>query len=95
MSQVLLKKSSTVQRKSVVFEYLNPYVIIGYGITFLCMLLMIYAYKGITFKLGAILESLTYLYVMILGKIFFKEKITVKRIIGNLLIVSGVIVFSI
>lgn len=61
---------------------------------FLCMILMIMAYKGMQFKYGAIIESLVYLYVMILSRIFFKEEITRKKVIGNMLIVCGVIVFS-
>lgn len=94
-SQILLKKSSDIERDSKLKEYLNPYVIAGYGITFLCMVLMVVAYKGLPYKYGAILESLVYLYIMVLSKIFLGEKITVKRIVGNLIIVCGVFVFSI
>ena len=93
-SQVLLKKSSGMQRDSKIKEYLNPYVISAYGITFICMVLMIIAYKGMPFKYGAVIESLGYLYIMILGRIFFKEKLTAKRVIGNLIIVCGVVVFN-
>ena len=94
LSQVLLKKSSGIQRDSKIKEYLNPYVISAYGITFICMVLMIIAYKGMPFKYGAIIESLGYLYIMVLGRIFFKEKLTAKRVIGNLIIVCGVVVFN-
>lgn len=93
-SQVLLKKSSNIKHKTRLREYLNLYVISGYALLFLCMVLMIFAYKGLPFKYGAIIESLVYIYVMILGRIFFSEKITRKKILGNVLIVSGVIVFS-
>lgn len=75
-------------------EYINIYVIGGYGITFLCMILMIIAYRGMPYKLGAILESLVYLYVMILSSLLLGEKLTPKRIVGNLLIVCGVAIFS-
>lgn len=94
-SQVLLKKSSTMQRDSAIKEYLNLYVLSGYGITFMCMILMVIAYRGLPFKYGAIIESLVYFYVMILGRIFFKEKMTLMRVLGNLIIVCGVAVFSI
>lgn len=94
-SQVLLKRSSAIHRDSAFKEYFNLYVISGYGITFMCMVMMVIAYRGLPFKYGAIIESLVYLYVMILGRIFFKEKLTIKRIIGNLIIVCGVAVFSI
>ena len=93
-SQIMLKKSSEIKRDSVIQEYLNPYVICAYGITFLCMILMVIAYRGLPYKLGAILESLIYLYIMILGKVILNEKLTVKRITGNLIIICGVAIFS-
>lgn len=94
-SQVLLKKSSGIERDNKIRDYLNIYVISGYGITFICMILMVLAYRELPFKYGTVLESLVYFYVMILSRIFFKEKLTLKRVIGNLIIVCGVIVFSI
>lgn len=93
-SQVLLKKSAGRQESSVVKQYLNPYVIGGYAITALCMVLMIVAFRGMPYKYGAVLESLTYLYIMVLSRIFIGEKLTKKKVIGNLIIVTGVIIFS-
>lgn len=93
-SQMLLKKSSQIKRTSLIREYINPYVICGYGLTFLCMFMMIIAYKGLPLKYGAVLESLVYFYVMILSRLFFREYLTAKRIAGNLIIVAGVAVFS-
>ena len=94
LSQVILKKSATIKRKSVWSEYLNIYVISGYMITFGCMILMILAFRGIPYKYGAVLESLTYIYILVLSKIFFGERLTKQKILGNLMIVAGVIIFS-
>lgn len=93
-SQVLLKKSSNAEHKTELREYLNLYVISGYALVIVCMVLMILAYRGLPFKYGVVIESLVYFYVMILGRIYFDEEITGKKVIGNLLIVCGVIVFS-
>ena len=93
-SQVLLKKSAETKKDSVIKEYLNPYVIIGYGITAFCMILTMIGYRGVPFKYGSVLESLTYIYIMILSKILLGENLTKKKIIGNLIIVAGVIIFS-
>lgn len=93
-SQVLLKKSSMIQHESKIKEYMNFYVIAGYGITFACMLLMVIAFKGMPLKFGAVMESLVYFHIMILSRIFFGERFTLKKVIGNLLIVFGVIIFS-
>ncbi len=94
-SQVLLKRSSSIRRKGKIEEYLNPYVLGGYAIAFFCMALMVLAYKGIPYKYGPILESMVYFYVMILSRLILKEKITLRRIIGNLIIVGGIAIFSI
>lgn len=93
-SQILLKKSAERKKNTVLGEYLNLYVITGYAITAICMFLMVIAYKGIPFKYGAVLESLVYLYIMILSKLFLNEKLTKKKIAGNVIIVVGVIIFS-
>lgn len=93
-SQILLKKSAQREEESIVKQYINPYVIGGYAITATCMILTILAYRGMPFKYGAVLESLTYLYIMVLSRIFIGEKLTKKKVIGNLIIVAGVIIFS-
>lgn len=94
-SQILLKKSAQMKRKSVVREYMNIYVISGYAITVLCMLLTVLAYRGMPFKYGAVLESLSYLYIMVLSRLLLDEKLTKKKIAGNIIIVVGVIIFGI
>ncbi|MDE7311763.1 MAG: EamA family transporter [Eubacterium sp.] len=93
-SQILLKMSAAKRRQPVWKEYINLYVIAGYGIMALCMILTVIAYKGIPFKYGAVLESLAYLYIMILSRVFLKEEITRKKAVGNFMIVTGVILFS-
>ena len=92
-SQMLLKKGATKKYESVLREYLNPWVISGYGLMVLSTLCVIYAYRGIAYKNGAIIESLGYLLIMFLSRIFFGEKITKKKLIGNLIILTGVLVF--
>lgn len=92
-SQILLKKSAMKQYTSFIREYLNPYVIIGYGMLFGSMILTILAYKGIEFKNGPIMESLGYVLVIIMSRFIFKEKITRSKVLGTLLILIGVTVF--
>ena len=92
-SQMLLKKGATKQYGSFLKEYLNPWVISGYALMVLSTLCVIFAYRGVAYKNGAIIESLGYLLIMILGRLFFAEKITKKKLLGNLLILAGVLVF--
>jgi drug/metabolite transporter (DMT)-like permease len=94
ISQVLLKKSSGEKKKNIIFEYLNVKVIVAYLIYIVTALLAVYAFTGIEFRLGTILTTLTYFLFMLCGRIFFKEKITPRRIIGNCVIIAGIVVFT-
>lgn len=92
-SQILLKKSALKKYDSFLKEYMNPYVIIGYGMMFLSMFLTIFVYSGMAYKNVPIVESLGYVLVMILCSLFFREKITKRKIWGTALILLGVAVY--
>lgn len=92
-AQILLKKGAMKKHKSIFFEYLNPHVICGYGIMMVGMLLNILAYRKVEYKNGPVIESLGFLFVMILSWFFFREKITKKKVIGNLIILAGILIF--
>lgn len=94
-SQIILKKSASKEYSSIIREYLNVRVIIGYGMMFISTILTIFAFKGLDYKNGPIIESLGYIFIMFLSRIFLKEKITKKKIIGNSLILLGILVFYI
>lgn len=55
--------------------------------------LVILGLKGVPYKNEPIIESLGYIFVMILSNLILGEKITKKKIIGNLLILSGIIIY--
>ena len=93
VSQLLLKKSAMKQHGSFLKEYCNPYVITGYGMLFLSMFLTILAFRGMEYKNGPVIESLGYVLVLVLGRIFFHEKITVRKLTGTLCILAGILVF--
>lgn len=94
-SQILLKKSAAKEYDNIIREYLNPYVIIGYGMMVISTILTIIAYRGVEYKNGPVIESLGYLLVMFLSFAFFKEPITKKKVMGNVLILLGILVFYI
>lgn len=96
LSQILLKKSAEKNRdsKSFLAQYLNPLVIGGYLLLLASMLIPLYAYQVVDLKYGAVIESLGYVFILILSALFIHEKITKRKLIGNGLIVLGVIVFS-
>ena len=48
-AQILLKKSAAKTYSSPIREYLNVYVICGYGMMFLSMFITVLAYRGLDF----------------------------------------------
>lgn len=93
-SQILLKKSTMVSHENMIREYLNWRVIIAYGIFVLVLLTNAYAFQGIEYKYGSIIGALTYIFLMILSKIILKERISKKVIIGNMMIITGILIYS-
>ena len=92
-SQILLKKSAEKTYPSVIREYLNSYVIFGYGMMFVSMFLTIIAYSGMEFTNVQIVEATGYIMVLILSYFFFHEKITRKKVIGMIFIFAGIAVY--
>lgn len=94
LSQVILKKSAMIHYETRLKEYLNPYVIGAYFFFFGSSLLTTFAYRGVPLTIGPVLESTGYIYVGILGMLILKEKLSRRKIIGNLLIVGGILVYA-
>ena len=94
MSQILLKKSANKEHKSWIYEYLNWRVILAYFIFFSVLLVNTYAYTQVDMKYGAVIDAFTYVFVMILSWLILREKFTKWKLIGNLIIVVGVIIYT-
>lgn len=92
-SQILLKKSATINYQSVLREYINPWVITGYAMLFLSMFLTILAFRGLEYKNGPVIESLGYVMVLFLSRVIFGEKISGRKVMGTLCILAGIVVF--
>ena len=91
-SQIVLKKSANKKYSNRIKEILNPMVIFAYGSFFIASLLTMFAYKGVALSMGPILEATSYLYIVVLSNLFLKERITKRKIVGNILIVSGILI---
>jgi len=93
VSQILLKKSALKEYKSAIYEYLNPYVIVGYGMMVISTILTIIALRGMAYSNVPVIECLGYIFVMFMSRMFLGEKITKKKIMGNALIIVGIMVY--
>lgn len=90
-SQVLLKKSALKEHNSIITEYININVIIGYSLFFIVLLINIYAMKYINMSLVSIFsEAMPIVVSIFTGLIFFNEHITKKKILSVVLILIGI-----
>lgn len=91
--QVSLKKGAMGDR-SFWKQYFNPYVGLGYLLLILSMGMALIAYREVPLKEGPILDSLGFVFVPVLSRVFFKERISSSRFLGFLLILVGIAVFT-
>ena len=94
VSQLLLKSAANRTYPSLIRQYLNVRVVVGYGMMILSTLLFILAYRlGLNVKSGPILEALGYPIILVFSYLFFREPLTKRKILGNLIIICGIVIF--
>ncbi|MCR4822426.1 MAG: EamA family transporter [Treponema sp.] len=92
-SQILLKKAALKNYSSPIREYLNLLVISGYGIFFLAVLLDMIGLKKVPVSFIPVIESSSYLFVLLFSRIFLKEKINSKKFFAVCIILCGIIIY--
>ena len=93
-AQMLLKQGARKEYASWWRQYINLWVIGGYGIMACSLVLNIWCMsKGVQVKEISVIESMSYLFVPVLAFVLFKEKLTMRKICAIGIIISGVIIF--
>ena len=94
-SQMLVKKSAGIQYSSKIREYFNFFVICGYAMLFASMLLTTLGYRfSDSYMNVPVLESMGYIFVLLLGRLVFGEPITRNKLLGILCILGGIALFN-
>ena len=93
ISQILLKKSALKKWKNPLREYLNLYVITAYTIFFTAVFLDLLALRKVNLSLVPVAEASSYIFVIILSRIFLKEKLSKLKALAILMIMTGIIIF--
>lgn len=94
ISQILLKQSANKTYENPLREYLNWRVITAYGLFFGILLLNTWCYTKVDMRYGPVIDTATYVFVLILSRLILREKITRGKMIGNLIIIVGIIVYT-
>lgn len=92
-SQVMLKLGAGKIYSSKIREYLNFYVITGYGMLFVSMVLTIVAYSHLSYLSVPVVEAVGYVLVPVLSYFIFKEKLTKRKLLGIACILIGIVIY--
>lgn len=90
-SQILLKQQArdTLGKKSFVWKFLNPRVIIAYGSLFFSMALNQIALKQVPVSVIPCINSTSFIWIFLFSYLILKERPSKKKIIGVILILLG------
>ncbi len=94
VSQIILKKASQRIWKSRLAEYLNVYVIGAYSLFFLSTVLTMLSLRHVPLSMQPVLESTGYIYVSVMGYFLLKENFCRRKVLGILVIILGILVYS-
>ena len=93
-SQMMLKHSARKKYPSWWREYINIWVISGYSIMVLSLLINLWAiHIGVLAQEVSIIECINYLLIPLAAWLVFKEPITKRKMVAIGIIIVGVIVF--
>lgn len=94
VSQIILKISANRHYETHIKEYLNPYVITAYIMLLGSTVLTMLALRHLPLSHQPLYESVSYIFVSVMGYFLLKERFTKKKLIGLALILAGIFVFS-
>lgn len=94
LSQIMLKKSSSIKYKNKIREYLNLRVILAYIIFFAVLMLNTWCFTKIDLKYGSVIDTASYIFVLVLSYLILHEKISKGKLVGNLFIIAGIIIYT-
>ena len=93
VSQVLLKKSALETHKNIVREYLNAKVVTAYTLLFCAVFINLAALKIVPVSYVPIIETSSYVFAIILSRVFFNDRIGKMQLAAIVLIIAGILVY--
>lgn len=93
VSQILLSISARKRYPSKRREYLNPWVISAYGILIGVLVSNIYLLRFMDLKEENAIAAASYVFVPVLSCAVLKERMSWKKVLANVFIVAGILLF--
>ena len=88
------KESPNIKYDNPLREYLNWRVILAYVMFFGILLLNTWCYTKVDMRYGPVIDTAAYVFVLLLSRFILNEKITKGKLIGNLIIIAGILVYT-
>ena len=96
ISQLILKiVAKRSNDKTGLMQYMDIRILAAYGMLFATIFFNMIAMRYMPYKYAPVLSSLSYVFVLILGRIVLHEVIGTKKMIGIVLIFLGMFIFYI
>ena len=95
ISQLILKKGAIKNYSSIIWQYVNIYTFIGYGMMFVSTLCSLIAHRVVPVSYAPVWNSCSFILVTLVSRIFLKEIPTKQKLHGLSIMVVGIIVFSV
>lgn len=94
LSQLILKYAALKPNgKTGIMQYIDARILVSYTMLFGTVFLNMIAMRYMPYKFAPVLSSMSYIFVLLLGKFVLHEEIGNKKMIGILLIFLGMLVF--
>ena len=93
LTQIMLKKEANKKTKSIVRKFINFNVLFSYFIYFVIAFINVFLYRNIDYGVIIVVESFSYVFILLLSRVILKEKITKLQILGVLLINIGIYLY--
>jgi len=94
-AQILLKKSADKNYNRKIEMFLNKRSIVAYALFCVSAVMGMYVLRFIPLSLSVALQSLVYIFVAGLSRVFLNERIRRRQVVGIAMIIAGVFVFSV
>jgi len=94
VSQILLKRSANAAHKSRYAEYLNIFVILGYGLLLATTVINVFALRRIPLSMAVALDASGQVFVPVLSCLFLHERLNRRKILGMTVIIVGICIFA-
>ena len=92
VSQGMMRLGARGRRRAL-HSFLNPWTLTGNACFGIVMLMMIYAMQTIPFRTVMAISSLVYIATPLAARMIAKDPLTLRMMLGSLIITAGMVVF--